>query len=259
MRAANEIRSLEPAGSDSSYVLCSRNRNGEPCSKGRDGGPDRGVELVGDRWFCRGHAPAAKAVASKRRDHGYGQCSVSGCDRPAAAPGGKCQEHRAGERAAGAPILVIEDGSGRGDHPYAPKRAEIYVAVFPGHGVLKVGKATPWTVRNRVSAAAGKLRIREAASGQQSSVAVGPTAWAIPLFGDSNVLWAVTERIEHAVAGRLAYNVGAASVDHNEGKEWLRHDAIEGVDWEVEFYRAACETLTFLGHRESDAGTPRRV
>jgi hypothetical protein len=50
-----------------------------------------------------------------------------------------------------------------------------------------------------------------------------PLAWAVRLFGDENVLWAVSERVEHAAAGRLAHNVGASSVDHTEGKEWLRH------------------------------------
>jgi hypothetical protein len=59
--------------------------------------------------------------------------------------GGKCNEHRAGQRAGSATIVIVDEGSGKGDHPYAPKRTEIYLAVFPEVGLLKVGKATPWT------------------------------------------------------------------------------------------------------------------
>lgn len=84
-----------------------------------------------------------------------------------------------------------------------------------------------------------------------------PVAWAVTLFGEENTLWAVSERVEHAAAGRLAHNVGAASVDHTEGKEWLRHDAVGDVDWKAELHRAVCETLTFFGHDESDAERPR--
>ena len=51
------------------------------------------------------------------------------------------------------------------------------------------------------------------------------------MFGDEDVLWAVSERVEHAAAGRLAHNVGATSVVHTEGKEWLRHDRVGDVDW----------------------------
>ena len=93
------------------------------------------------------------------------------------------------------------------------------MALFPELGLLKVGKATPWTVRSRVKDAADKLRIRQADSGAGRPITYEAIAWAIPLFGDENVLWAVSERVEHAAAGRLAYNVGATSVDHTEGKE----------------------------------------
>jgi hypothetical protein len=44
---------------------------------------------------------AAEAVKTKRRDRGFGLCSVRTCSRPAAEPNGRCVEHRAGERAAG--------------------------------------------------------------------------------------------------------------------------------------------------------------
>jgi hypothetical protein len=83
------------------------------------------------------------------------------------------------------------------------------------------------------------------------------TAWAISLFEGENKLWAVSERVEHAAAGRLAYNVGATEALHTEGKEWLRHDAPSNVDWQNEFQRAVRETLTFLGHDEATAGSPR--
>jgi hypothetical protein len=157
----------------------------------------------------------------------------------------------------GGTVIAVAEGSGKGDHPYAPKRAEIYLALFPDLGVLKVGKATPWTVRSRVKDAADKSRIRQADSGAERPISCEAVAWAIPLFGDENVLWAVSERVEHAAAGRLAHNVGATSVAHTEGKEWLRHDRIGEVDWSTEFHRAVCETLAFFGDEEADAGTPR--
>jgi hypothetical protein len=77
------------------------------------------------------------------------------------------------------------------------------------------------------------------------------------MFGDENVLWAVSERVEHAGAGRLAHNVGATSVAHTEGKEWLRHDRVGDVDWSTEFHRTVCEALACFGHDEADAGPPR--
>jgi hypothetical protein len=244
---------------DSTQPRCERNVNGDTCTKGPEGAPARGVERVEGRWYCTAHVAAAKAMASKRRDRGLGTCSVSGCERPAVEKDGKCIEHRAGERAAGATVVVVEEGSGKGDHPYAPKRAEIYLAIFPVLGLLKVGKATPWTVRERVKAATRKLRIHEPETGVEHAVTSEPSAWAVPLFGDQNVLWGVSERVEHAAAGRLAYNVGARPVDHTQGKEWLRHEAIEEIRWADEFHRAVCETLAFLGHDETAAGKPRAI
>ena len=235
--------------------LCEREANGARCTKGFGGGPAPGVDQVTGRWYCAAHLPGAKAVAEKRRDRGFGACSVQGCSRPAVEEDGKCSEHRAGERAANATMVVVAK-SGKGDHPYAPKRTEIYLSAFFEFGLIKVGKATPWTVRSRVREAAKKLRIRQTDTGSESPIACEPRAWAVTLFGDENTLWAVSERVEHAAAGRLAHNVGATSVDHTEGKEWLRHDAINEIDWEAELYRAVRETLTFLGHNESDAGRP---
>jgi hypothetical protein len=237
--------------------LCERSIRGVTCTKGSGSGPAQAVEHFEGRWYCGGHIGAAKAVAAKRRDRGFGNCSIPGCSRPSVESDGKCNEHRAGERAAAGPVIAVAEGSGKGDHPYAPKRAEIYLALFPELGVLKVGKATPWTVRSRVNDAADKSRIRQADSGVERPIRSEAVAWAIPLFGDENVLWAVSERVEHAAAGRLARNVGATSVAHTEGKEWLRHDRIGDVDWPTEFHRAVCETLAFFGHDEEDAGQPR--
>jgi hypothetical protein len=237
--------------------LCERSVKGVGCTKGRGGGPAEGSAQVDGRWFCQGHVGAAKAVASKRRDRGYGSCSVPGCTRPAVESDGKCDEHRAGERAAGGTVIILREGSGKGDPPYAPKRAEIYLALFPELGVLKVGKATPWTVRSRVKAATEKLRIRQTDTGVEHPITGEAIAWAIPLFGNENVLWAVSERVEHAAAGRLAHNVGASPVDYTEGKEWLRHDLVGDVDWPTEFYRAVCETLAVFGHDKARAGQPR--
>jgi hypothetical protein len=154
-------------------------------------------------------------------------------------------------------VFVLDSASGKGDHPYAPKRAEIYLAVFTELGLIKVGKATPWTVRSRVNDAADKLRLRRAETDSAPPVSAEPVAWAIRLFGDENVLWAVSERVEHAAAGRLAHNVRATSVAHTEGKEWLHHESIASVDWPTEFHRAVSETLAFFGHGEADAGHPR--
>jgi hypothetical protein len=217
------------------------------------------VEQVEGRWYCAAHKAAAKAVARKRRDRGLGQCSIDACSRPAASADGKCSEHLAGERAAGAPVVIVDDGSGKGDHPYAPKRTEIYLAVFPDAGVLKVGKATPWTVRSRIRDAADKLRIRQRANGATVPAAREPLAWAIPLFGDKNVPWAVSERVEHAAAGRLAHNVGATTVPHAQGKEWLQYEPQVALDWPPEFARAVRETLAFFGHNDTDAGDPRSI
>ncbi len=192
--------------------LCERNVKGVTCAKSPDGGPAQAVDQVNGRWYCKMHIGAAKAVGSKRRDRGFGTCSLPGCSRPAVEREGKCNEHRAGERASDATVVIVDDGSGRGDHPYAPKRSEIYLAVFPELDelrILKVGKATPWTVRDRVNDAADKLRIRRRDNGTEQPITSEPVAWTIPLFGDRTVLWAVSERVEHAATGRLAHNVGA--------------------------------------------------
>lgn len=197
-------------------------------------------------------------MASKRRDRGFGSCGVPGCLRPAVEREGKCDEHRAGERAAGATVVVVEDGSGRRNHPYDPKPAEIYLAVFFELERLKVGKATPGTVGLRVRDAANKLRLRQA-DGVERPTTCEPTAWTVALFGGKPVLWSESEWVEHAAAGRLADNVGAKSVDRTEGKEWLRHETIREIDWRTEFHRAIRDTLEFLGHKEAEAGQPRLV
>jgi hypothetical protein len=140
--------------------FCERSVN-EACAAGPGGAPAQAVAQVDGRWYCHRHLAAAKAVASKRRDRGFGSCSVSGCSRPAAERDAKCEEHRAAERAAGAPVVVVDDASGRGGHPYAPKRAVVYLVVFRELATLKVGKAAPWTVASRVTDAAAKLWTRQ--------------------------------------------------------------------------------------------------
>lgn len=229
------------------------------CSRGADGGPDVAVDSVVGRWYCAGHLPAARAVATKRKDQGFGACSVPGCSHPAAEAGGKCIEHRAGERAAGSPVQLVEGTPGKGEHPYAPKPADVYLVVFPDAGLLKVGKATPWTVRGRVQAAAAKLLVRETDSGAEHPVAGARLAWAIGLFSEEPVLWAVAERVEHAAAGRLAANAGCGSVDHTKGKEWLACRQIRQIDWPAEFHRAVREALEFLGYPEGLADQPRII
>ncbi|MGZ6572965.1 MAG: hypothetical protein ACXVHX_18145 [Solirubrobacteraceae bacterium] len=132
--------------------------------------------------------------------------------------------------------------------------------LFSELGLLKVGKATPWTVGSRVRDAGDKLRIRLLAdSGAEVPITSDSEAWAIALFGGKNALWADGERVEHAAAGRLAHNVGARSVPYTEGKEWLHHSSTADVDWPTEFHRAVCDTLEFLGHERADAASPRRV
>jgi hypothetical protein len=145
--------------------FCERSINGVSCTKGPGGGPAEAVEQVDGCWYCQGHIGAAKAMAAKRRDRGFGNCSVHGCTRPAVEKDGKCNEHRAGERAAGETVVILDDGSGKGDHPYAPKQAEIYLAFVPEFGLLKVGKATPWTVRDRIKAATEKVGIFKRTAG----------------------------------------------------------------------------------------------
>ena len=239
--------------------LCERLVDGAPCAKGDGGARAPAVEQVEGVWYCARHQAAAKARAAKRRDKGFGPCEVVGWGRPAAEDGGRCVEHRAGLRAAGGESVAVDDTSGKGEHPYAPKLAEIYLALFPDTGRIKVGKATPWTVRGRVRDAAEKLRARQAEAGADGAVAAEPVAWSIALFGERPVLWAVSERVEHAAAGRLAHNVRANSVEHAEGKEWLGHDDASHVDWPTEFHRAVRETLVFLGYAESEAAPPRTI
>jgi hypothetical protein len=180
---------MERARSITLGPFCERSINGNSCAKGVDGAPARGVEQLDGRWYCHGHIGAAKAVAAKRRDHGFGTCSVAVCSRPAVESDGLCSEHRAGARAAGATMVVVEDGSGKGEHAYAPKRTEIYLAVFPDLGLIKLGKATPWTVRSRVKDAADKLRIRQAERAVKIPTSCEPFALSIQLFGDERVLW----------------------------------------------------------------------
>jgi hypothetical protein len=66
-----------------SKPLCERSIGGVNCTKGPGGSPAEAVEQFDGRWYCRGHIGAAKAVAAKRRDRGFGGCSVPGCSRPA--------------------------------------------------------------------------------------------------------------------------------------------------------------------------------
>lgn len=236
---------------------CERSVAGERCTAGPGGAPAQAVAQVDGRWYCSRHVAAAKAVASKRRDRGFGICKVEGCSRPAVELDGKCGEHRAAERAAGAPVVVVDDSSGRGGHPYAPKRAVVYLAVFGELGVLKIGKAAPWTVGSRITDATDKLRTRQADGSLERPLALHRKAWFIALFGEENVLWSVSERVEHAAAGRLAHNLGATSVDHSQGKEWLSFDTTRTIDWAAEFHRAVRQTLAFLGHDEANAGPPQ--
>src|SRR4051794_25804774 len=104
------------AGADQA---CERNVKGASCTNGPKGGPAAAVDQVDGRWYCEAHIGAAKAVAAKRRDRGFGTCSIARCARPAVEKNGKCTEHLAGERAAQAGVVIAEDGSGKGEHPYA--------------------------------------------------------------------------------------------------------------------------------------------
>ncbi len=220
-----------------------------PCTKGPDGGPAPAVERVGGQWYCQGHIGGAKAALAKRRDEGFGTCSIPGCTRPAAGLGEKCKEHRAGERAARATALVTDEvtdeATGKGGHPYAPKQTEIYLVVFSDPAALEVGKAMPWTVGDRVRDAVTKAEARLADSGNEGPISF--EAWAVRPFGDHKVGWAEGERLEHAVAGRLARNVGATPAGHLEGKELFDYEALAEVDWTTEFDSAVRETLTFNG------------
>jgi len=119
----------------------------------------------------------------------------------------------------------------------------VYLAVFVKFGIIKVGKATPWTVGSRVAAASDKLPIPRADDMSERPIIRNPEAWRVRLFGEKNVPWSVSERVEHAAAGRLAHNVGATPVDHTQGKEWLKHDDVGTIDWPNEFHRAVRETL----------------
>jgi len=100
--------------------LCQSSNNGLSCTKGPDGGAAEAVEQVDGRWYCQGHIGAAKAVAAKRRDRGFGSCSVPGCTRPAVERDGKCSEHRAGERAAGGTVVIVDEESGKETTPVRP-------------------------------------------------------------------------------------------------------------------------------------------
>ena len=86
---------------------------------------------------------------------------------PAAGPGPGTSRLGLGDPASTGPTRLVQDGTGKGDHPYAAKQAEIYLVAFPELGLLKVGRATPWTVRNRVRDAAEKIRVRHAATAKR--------------------------------------------------------------------------------------------
>lgn len=207
------------------------------CSDGHGGGPAVGTELVAGVWYCRQHAPAAKAVIAKRRDHGFGRCARSGCARPAASAGGECIECRAGVRAASGECA---DTTGRGGHPYDPKPAALYLVVG-SNSLVKPGKAVRWSVGTRIGKAAA--RIRE----------LGGTSrdWRMLLAEGEPMGWGEAERIEHTMAGRFAHNVGAAAAPI--GKEWF---LVQGDhDWASEFERAVHEALEFIGLERSVAGT----
>jgi hypothetical protein len=206
-------------------------------------------------WYCARHLAARRAVASKRRDRGFGACTISGCSRPAVKDGGKCVEHEAAQRAAGHLFATSRDSSGRGGHPYAPKQTELYLIAFAAVNLLKVGKATPWTLGARVNDAKHELQQRQIRQGLEPTTEE-PRVWALALFGEQLVAWAVAERIEHATAGRLAHLTSAETVPHEQGKEWLAHPALGSVEWESCFRKAARETLTFFGEDEHQAGNP---
>jgi hypothetical protein len=183
---------------------------------------------------------------------------VAGCSRPAAELNGKCVEHRAGERAAsGVSLLASGDVSGKGGHPYERKSAVIYLAVFESAGLLKVGKTTPWDLSARLRSATSELNRPRGELVPASARVERSEAWSVSLA--QPLLWAESERIEHASARRLAYLTASVSVTYEEGNEWLRHDAIDAVDWRSAFHRSVAETLAFFGRDPGEAAAATRV
>lgn len=153
--------------------------------------------------------------------------------------------------------MTSRASSGRGGHPYDSKSAVIYLALFESAGLLKVGKTTPWDLSSRLRSATSELNRRRAELEPATVRAARSGAWYIELA--EPMLWADSERIEHGSAGRLAHLTGAVSVKYEQGKEWLRHSAIEEVDWSTEFHRAVSETLAFFGRDAAEAATPMRA
>ena len=144
--------------------------------------------------------------------------------------------------------------TGRGDHPYAEKSTALYLVIFPHSGLIKLGKATTWGARGRITEARRhhdeNPAIRERLAGRDGT----SDAYKLKLADGEPMLWADSERIEHAAAGRLAVLTDARSVAYEIGKEWLEHPAISTIDWPTAFHSAVSDTLEFLGRRRSAAG-----
>ena len=229
-----------------------RTRKGETCQAGPDGGPAEGVGTVGELPYCKDHLGAAKAVSKKRRDLGHGICSAPGCERPAAEPGGRCVECRAGIRAFSSSPSDATTTTGRGGDPFAKKSAAVYLVVFSPTGLIKLGKAVPWGVGTRVNEARKRHdenpAIRKRLEGRNST----RNAYNLILADGDPLLWGECQQIEHAAAGRLAVITGARSSSFN--LEWLEHPAVSSVDWPKQFHHAVADALEFLGRTRSDAG-----
>ena len=227
------------------HTPCARmTKSEEMCHAGPRGGPAEGVEMVDGLWYCKRHRAAAKAVSTRRRDQGYGICSAPGCKRFAAEPGGRCIECRAGIRAvSSSPTDAVITTNGRGDHPYAEKSATLYLVIFPQSGLIKLGKSTTWGARGRITEARRhhdeSPAIRERLAGRDGT----SDAYKLKLADGEPMLWAESERIEHAAAGRLAVLTDARSVAYEIGKEWLEHPAISTIDWSTAFHSAVSDTL----------------
>jgi hypothetical protein len=96
--------------------------------------------------------------------------------------------------------------------PFAPKYTGLYLAIVPDLRWVKVGKASTAKPGKARLDRGLMARVRAAATeAHRTPDACDP--WATMPFTD-RVPWSDSQRVEHAVAGKLAVNIDAVSVEN---------------------------------------------
>jgi hypothetical protein len=127
--------------------------------------------------------------------------------------------------------------------PFAAKWTGLYLAVVPDLRWVKVGKAATAKPGGAPLERALVGRVR-AATTTADRTTDACAAWAIMPFTD-RARWSDSQRVEHAVAGKLAVDIDAVSVE--DKLDWLIYrPTAASIDWRGRFADAVRETFEFF-------------